>query len=115
MDQKRARELAASASSQRVEEPNRIYANLSAARQKALLTCLTHDGLEKRAGTWGGAAGATISGSTVADLARDGLLAINSKRDTAWLTDRGMIVMNWHHKAAELIALKREALAAPVS
>jgi len=109
MDQKRLPALATATSSLHGEERNRIYAHLSAAKKNALLTCLINDGLEKRVGTWGHTSGSAISGSTVADLGRDGLLAINSKRNSARLTDRGLVAMNWHQKAAELIALKLEA------
>jgi len=106
---KRLPKLATTSSSQRViGEGDRIYENLSAAKQNALLTCLTNNGLEKRAGSWGGA-DAAISGLTVADLGRDGLLAINSKRNNAGLTDQGLVALSWHHKAAELVALKRAA------
>jgi hypothetical protein len=86
-----------------VGQSDRIYANLSAAKQNALLTCLDNNGLQKQAGRWGGLSGAAISGTTVADLGRDGLLTINSKRNSAWLTDRGVVAMGWHHKAAELL------------
>ena len=90
-------------------EGDRIYANLSAAKQNALLTCLTNNGLQKRTGKWGAATGALISGTTIADLGRDGLLAINSKRNSASLTHRGLLAMSWHHMAAELVASKEAA------
>jgi hypothetical protein len=88
---------------------------LSLAKQNALLICLTSNGLEKRAGRWGGVSEVPISGTTVADLGRDGLLALNSKRNVAWLTDRGLGAMKWHHKTTELIALTADAPDTPAA
>ena len=92
-------------SGQRPDENARaLYRVLSGAKQNALLTCLNNDGLQKQAGAWGDDAGATIAGVTVADLAREGLLSLNSRRDSAQLTETGLLVMGWHHKAAEQAA-----------
>jgi phage gp46-like protein len=90
----------------RHERPDRLYASLSAAKQTALVTCLLNDGLQKRAGWWGDAANPKITGVTVADLARDGLLAINSGRNSAWLTDHGSWLMSWHPKTADRMAIE---------
>ena len=54
-------------------------AELTASKKRALLACLAGDGaLYQYRGTWRGSAGAHdfISGITVADLVRDGLLVL---------------------------------------
>src|ERR1700726_2450406 len=69
--------------------------NLSVIKRRALILCLKGDGiLHKRSGAWTSYAEpdeARVSGVTVADLARDGLLRIvvNERRASAWLTPRG--------------------------
>ena len=68
-------------------------ASLSAAKRRALLTCLNAGGLRKKAGAWHGAENAkSVSGITVADLARDGMLALIPEHKTcsAQLTERGI-------------------------
>src|ERR1700730_12276445 len=69
--------------------------NLSVIKQKALILCLEGDGtLHKRSGAWTSYSEpheARVSGVTVADLARDGLLRIimNERRASACLPPRG--------------------------
>jgi hypothetical protein len=69
--------------------------SLTVIKQRALLLCLEGDGtLHKRSGAWTSHARpqeARVSGVTVADLARDGLLTIvvREKRASACLTPRG--------------------------
>ena len=73
-------------------EPRARIAGLSAAKRHALVACLNASGLSKKNGAWHGAADAKpVSGVTVADLARDGLLivSIDHRRGTARLTERG--------------------------
>ena len=76
-------------------EPRAPIAILTPAQRKALLVCLEVGTIHRHAGAWGPAAGnATaprISGITVADLARDGLLIIEAvgKNRSARLTMRG--------------------------
>jgi hypothetical protein len=68
-------------------------ASLSAAKRRALLTCLHAGGLRKMAGAWHGAENAkSVSGITVADLARDGMLTLITEHKTcsAQLTERGI-------------------------
>lgn len=56
-----------------------LIAVLSPAKRAALVACLAADGLHKQSGAWHGTAGGKpISGVTVADLGRDGLLALSS-------------------------------------
>jgi hypothetical protein len=90
----------------RHEKLDHLYASLSGAKQTALLTCLLNDGLQKRGGGWGDTNSPKISGVTVADLARDGLLAINIGRNSAWLTDNGLWVMSWHPTAKDRATIK---------
>ena len=74
-------------------QPRAPVASLSAAKRRALLTCLNAGGLRKKAGAWHGAENATpVSGATVADLARDGMLALIPEHKTcsAQLTERGI-------------------------
>jgi hypothetical protein len=73
-------------------EPRARVAGLSLAKRYALVACLNANGLTKKSGAWHGAADARpVSGVTVADLARDGLLAvtIDHRLGTARLTERG--------------------------
>ena len=59
-------------------ENRALIAVLSPAKRAALVACLVADGLNKRSGAWHGIAGGKpISGVTVADLARDGLLSLS--------------------------------------
>jgi hypothetical protein len=67
---------------------------LSPSKRNALVTCFNSDGLHKKDGAWHGAPGGKpISGSTTADLARDGMLTVTTKHrnGSARLTERG----NW--------------------
>jgi hypothetical protein len=52
--------------------------SLSLAKRKALIACLNADGLRKKDGAWHGPLnGKPVSGATVADLSRDGMLALS--------------------------------------
>jgi hypothetical protein len=67
---------------------------LSPSKRNALVACFNSDGLHKKDGAWHGAPGGKpISGSTTADLARDGMLTVTTKHrnGSARLTERG----NW--------------------
>jgi hypothetical protein len=67
---------------------------LSAAKRNAVLACLDGNALVKRNGAWyGSVACKPVSGVTVADLARDGLLTLltDGRSASARLTKRG----NW--------------------
>lgn len=73
-------------------EPRALIAILSAAKRNALLACLTANGLHKKAGAWHGPEdGKPVSGVTVADLARDGMLTLTTdhRLASARLTERG--------------------------
>jgi hypothetical protein len=71
-------------------EPRALIAILSVAKRNALLACFAAGGLHKKDGAWRGAAGAKpVSGVTVADLARDGMLTTDHRLGTARLTERG--------------------------
>jgi hypothetical protein len=71
-------------------EPRALIAILSVAKRNALLACFAAGGLHKRDGAWRGAADAKpVSGVTVADLARDGMLTTDHRLGTARLTERG--------------------------
>jgi hypothetical protein len=75
-------------------EPRAQIAILSTAKRAALLTCFNADGLHKKDGAWHGSAGGKpVSGVTVADLARDGMLTLTTDHGhaSARLTERG----NW--------------------
>ena len=67
-------------------------ADLSFAKRNALVACLNTGGLYRKAGAWHGSCVAKpLSGVTIADLARDGLLTV-TKTDrfaSAQLTERG--------------------------
>ena len=73
-------------------EQRALIAILSAAKRNALVACYTAGGLHKKNGAWHGPAdGKPISGVTVADLARDGMLTLTTdhRLGTARLTERG--------------------------
>ncbi len=75
-------------------EPRALVAILSTAKRNALVTCFNASGLHKKDGAWHGAPdGKPISGVTVADLARDGMLTLTTDHRlcSARLTERG----NW--------------------
>jgi hypothetical protein len=80
--------------SERVPSQSRApVASLSAAKRRALVTCLNPSGLRKKAGAWHGAENAKpVSGVTVADLARDGMLTLimEHRSCSAQLTERGI-------------------------
>jgi hypothetical protein len=87
-------------------EPRAMIAILSAAKRNALVACFNASGLHKKDGAWHGLAdGKPVSGVTVADLARDGMLTLNTDRrlGSARLTERG----NWFART-----LLRDAIAA---
>ncbi len=73
-------------------EPRALTAILSAAKRNALVACLAANGLHKKGGAWHGPAdGKPVSGVTVADLARDGMLTLTTdhRLASARLTERG--------------------------
>jgi hypothetical protein len=76
-------------------EPRAPVAILTPAQRKALLVCLEAGTIHRHAGAWGPATCTgtepRISGITVADLSRDGLLIIEAvgKSRSARLTMRG--------------------------
>jgi hypothetical protein len=73
-------------------KPRAQTAILSPAKRDALIACLGASVLEKRQGAWHGRPDdKRISGITVADLARDGMLivATNQRSGSARLTERG--------------------------
>ena len=75
-------------------EPPAPIANLSPAQRNALVACINAGGLYKKAGAWHGPfGGKPLSGVTIADLARDGMLTLTTKHrlGSARLTGRG----NW--------------------
>jgi hypothetical protein len=66
--------------------------DLSSSKRNALVACFKAGGLNKKEGAWHGAPGIkAVSGTTVADLARDGMLAVTTKHrnGSAQLTARG--------------------------
>ncbi len=74
--------------------PRAQVAGLSPAKRHALTACFHAGALNKRKGAWhGGADSKPVSGVTVADLARDGLLSllIEPRGGTARLTERGTL------------------------
>jgi hypothetical protein len=67
---------------------------LSPAKRNALVACFNAGGLQKKNGAWHGPLGGMpLSGVTIADLARDGMLTVTTNRrlGSAQLTERG----NW--------------------
>ena len=75
-------------------EPPAPIANLSPAQRNALIACINAGGLYKQAGGWHGPfGGKPLSGVTIANLARDGMLTVttNHRLGSAKLTGRG----NW--------------------
>jgi hypothetical protein len=75
-------------------EQRALVSILSVAKRNALVACFSANGLHKKDGAWHGPAdGKPISGVTVADLARDGMLTLTTdhRLGTARLTERG----NW--------------------
>ena len=75
-------------------EPRALIAILSTAKRHALVTCFNGSGLHKKTGAWHGLPNSKpVSGVTVADLARDGMLTVTTdhRLGSARLTERG----NW--------------------
>jgi hypothetical protein len=75
-------------------EPRAPIAILSPAKRNALVACFNAGGLHKKDGAWHGPPGGKpVSGMTTADLARDGMLTVNTNHQfgSARLTERG----NW--------------------
>jgi hypothetical protein len=73
-------------------EPRALIAILSTAKRNALLSCFNAGGLRKKSGAWHGPTdGKPVSGVTVADLARDGMLTLpmDHHLGSAQLTERG--------------------------
>jgi hypothetical protein len=73
-------------------EPRAQIAILSAAKRNALLACFDAGGLHKKEGAWHGTPGCKpVSGVTVADLGRDGMLTLSTDHGHALarLTERG--------------------------
>jgi hypothetical protein len=67
-------------------------ARLSATDRMALIECLRNNALQKNNGFWHGSPGCKpISGNTVANLGRDGLMTVtkNHEYGSARLTERG--------------------------
>ena len=67
---------------------------VSPAKRTALIESFNNNGLHKQKGCWRGSSDSRpISGGTVADLSRDGMLTVttNRQRGSAQLTERG----NW--------------------
>ena len=65
---------------------------LSPAKQTALIEAFNNNGLQKQKGYWRGSPDSEpISGGTVADLSRDGMLTVTTirQRGSAQLTERG--------------------------
>jgi hypothetical protein len=87
-------------------EPRALIAILSTAKRHALVACFNGSGLHKKNGAWHGLPNSKpVSGVTVADLARDGMLTLtmDHRLGSARLTERG----NWFART-----LLREATAA---
>ena len=87
-------------------EPRAQTAILSTAKRNALLACFNASGLHKKDGAWHGTPGGKpVSGVTVADLTRDGMLTLTTDHGlaSARLTERG----SWFART-----LLREATAA---
>ena len=75
-------------------EPRAPIAILSPAKRNALVACFNAGGVHKKDGAWHGPPGGKpVSGMTIADLARDGMLTVttNHRFGSAQLTERG----NW--------------------
>ena len=84
---------------------------LSSAKRAALIACLNGGSLHKRCGVWTVRANASdnpISGATVADLGRDGMLTLSVLRGSASarLTARG----NWFARTVATELAERAAL-----
>jgi hypothetical protein len=74
------------------DEPRAQIEILSLAKRSALVACFNANELHKKDGAWHGSSdGKPVSGMTVADLARDGMLTVttNYRLGSARLTKRG--------------------------
>ena len=86
------------------DESRAPIASLSPAKRAALIACFNSGSLHKRDGAWRAASASThdkpVSGATVADLGRDGmlLLSILNGRASARLTTRG----SWFARTAAI-------------
>jgi hypothetical protein len=75
-----------------VKESRAPISSLSPTGRTALIECSNNSGLYREKGVWlGSSGGDPISGNTVANLGRDGLLTVtkNSQVGSAQLTERG--------------------------
>jgi hypothetical protein len=89
-------------------EPRALIAILSTAKRNALVACFNGNGLRKKDGAWHGPPdGKPVSGVTVADLARDGMLTVTTdhRLGSARLTERG----NWFARTLLNDAAKNDA------
>ena len=78
--------------SSRPNEKRAPVSHLSSTNQRAIIECFNNSGLRKINGSWRGSLdGKPISGNTVANLRRDGLLAVTQHKTagSAQLTERG--------------------------
>jgi hypothetical protein len=78
--------------SRTVQESRAPISSLSPTDRTALIECCNNYGLYKQKGVWlGSSGGKPISGNTVANLGRDGLLTVtkNNQLGSARLTERG--------------------------
>jgi hypothetical protein len=84
-------EMSGSDSAGRVDKKPAPIRILSPAKKLALIECLNSNLLHKDKGFWRGLSDKVISGGTIADLCREGMLAvtINRKAFSAQLTERG--------------------------
>jgi hypothetical protein len=93
------------------DEPRAPTANLSPAKRSALIACFNGGGLHKRDGAWTALSTTTfdkpVSGVTVADLARDGMLLLSMLHGSASarLTTRG----SWFARTAVTEIAERAA------
>jgi hypothetical protein len=94
------------------DEPRAPTAVLSPAKRAALIACLNGGSIHKRCGVWIAPSASTsdkpISGVTVADLGRDGMLTLTMLHGSASarLTTRG----NWFARTAVTEMTERAAL-----
>jgi hypothetical protein len=73
-----------------LREPRALVATLSFAQRNALIACFNANELKKKDGAWHGLPdGKPTSGTTIADLARDGMLTSDRGRGWARLTEQG--------------------------
>jgi hypothetical protein len=92
------------------DEGHAPTAILSSAKRAALIACLNGGSLHRRCGVWTvpNASDNPISGATVADLGRDGMLTLTMLRGSASarLTERG----NWFARTVATELAERAAL-----